>query len=510
MVQKIRKAVDFEKDDDERGYEDVYNRLELTHKYARRADLPAFNDKEPWRALVKFYENPWFQRLWVIQETLATCINAPRSPGSEGYAQPGHVIIGEHKVSYFDLRVVGNWMWKNGQKCQAEWNYDSALVCSASILVVKLATIANLGARGRFNFGLLTLLQNFRSRQCADPRDKVYGLLGISDLHSHQTASMASMIDNSEANIKIDYNQTVLQVYRNAARAIIATAPKVFGQKSEGINVIGNAVPHSLEEGWPSWLPDWRRELECRNGAPVGLVCRWPAGSLAQRTHRHPDENCLTVEGIVLDTITWAHDETHHGQIMMRNDPGILGKSVELRLGECYQPSSCSKNESTSKAFVLTLTAGITLPSIVAKSADDAEDVLANTFFDFIRAYKLPYATEEEREVRQIELDKYSSLGYDSSWTTHPHRALCQRRLFTTKDGWLGLGLQDLQPGDILAIIFGLANIAILRPKFDALATDTYEYIGEAYVRGASNGELVPSFPRNEKGRVIGTKFTLR
>lgn len=511
MVQLVNKAAAREQDDQERGYEDVHNRLELTRKYALEADLPAFNDEKPWRALVELYDSSWFERLWVVQETLATHFRISGGPGKWNDPQPGHVIIGTNKISYFEIRTAGAWMWNNGQFCKTDWNSGPARDCFSTNQVLQTGKFVGFSTNGRICFDLLTLLKNFRSRKCADARDKIYGFLSISDLHPDNAGSMASMIDNDQAKIRIDYNQTVLQVYRNAARAIIASqASKAYTRRGGGVNIISNAVPHSLETGWPSWLPDWRRKQECSDGAPVGLFSKWPAGRIGQRVHPHPDENVLVVEGILLDEINWAYEHSHIGKIVFEDDPQIPGRLIESRLGQVYQPSSLSRQEPTFKAFVLTLTAGDPLPSVVAVNGDNAEDIFADTFLKFIRAIKMPRTTEEEREARYSELGNYTPLGYDTGWSIHPHRILCHRRLFTSKDGWLGLGFEGLKIGDTLAIIFGMDNIAILRPRSNDLTADGYEYIGEAYVRGASNGELVPTFPKDENGKVIGIKLMLK
>ncbi|KAJ3548806.1 hypothetical protein NM208_g819 [Fusarium decemcellulare] len=64
--------------------------------------------------------------------------------------------------------------------------------------------------------------------------------------------------------------------------------------------------------------------------------------------------------------------------------------------------------------------------------------------------------------------------------------SLSHRRGFVTKNGWMGLGPRVAQPGDIVAILFGGKVPYILRP-----VDDHYLFVGECYVHGIMQGELV-------------------
>lgn len=72
-------------------------------------------------------------------------------------------------------------------------------------------------------------------------------------------------------------------------------------------------------------------------------------------------------------------------------------------------------------------------------------------------------------------------------------RFLPGRRLFLTSRGYLGLGLEDTQPGDVIAVMPGGAVPYVLR--MDAQRSqDTeyrvYRFIGECYVHGIMDGEV--------------------
>ncbi|EHK48139.1 hypothetical protein TRIATDRAFT_298334 [Trichoderma atroviride IMI 206040] len=65
------------------------------------------------------------------------------------------------------------------------------------------------------------------------------------------------------------------------------------------------------------------------------------------------------------------------------------------------------------------------------------------------------------------------------------------RRFFITKKGYFGLGPQKLEPGDRVAVLFGSGVPFVLR-KCPAIAgRRAWRIIGECYVHGIMQGEVV-------------------
>ncbi|KAH7400203.1 hypothetical protein BKA64DRAFT_477296 [Cadophora sp. MPI-SDFR-AT-0126] len=65
------------------------------------------------------------------------------------------------------------------------------------------------------------------------------------------------------------------------------------------------------------------------------------------------------------------------------------------------------------------------------------------------------------------------------------------RRVFVTQNRWMGVGPHILQPGDVVAMLFGGNVPYILRP-----VDNHYILVGECYVHGIMNGEPVREFMR--------------
>jgi hypothetical protein len=58
------------------------------------------------------------------------------------------------------------------------------------------------------------------------------------------------------------------------------------------------------------------------------------------------------------------------------------------------------------------------------------------------------------------------------------------RWFFTTRNGWMGLGPEKLQPGDKVCILFGEKFPCVLRPM-----GDYHQFLGECYVHSIMDGE---------------------
>lgn len=70
-------------------------------------------------------------------------------------------------------------------------------------------------------------------------------------------------------------------------------------------------------------------------------------------------------------------------------------------------------------------------------------------------------------------------------------RAMGGRKLFMTTQDRLGIGPESLQTYDILCVLFGGSCIYALRP---IPGTEDYAFLGECYVYGVMNGEIMGSY----------------
>ncbi|KAF7919385.1 uncharacterized protein EAE97_011717 [Botrytis byssoidea] len=184
---------------------------------------------ECWEALEEIHKSPYWNRLWIVQEVL---IN------SETW-----VYVGEELIP---LAL--------GQALQYLDNSEIETLPPYTTYVIESVRIpANLPLLdGKLHFSdpiakhmeLLDIHQTFRKFECRDPRDKVYGIAGLSYSY-HQK-------------LMIDYSKSVSEMYKDVARLITETIDRLeiicAGEKTKC------HCPSGSYQGLSTiatWVPNW-------------------------------------------------------------------------------------------------------------------------------------------------------------------------------------------------------------------------------------------------------------
>ncbi|KAI2633889.1 heterokaryon incompatibility protein-domain-containing protein [Xylaria nigripes] len=197
--------------------------LQGSHIYGRRDQQKRFS------ALVRFIENDYFNRLWVIQE-IASARNI-------------QVLCGEQVIEWENLSSVMKFMAKPEMLRHFQRTEEMGVVaCNQDslrhigiILTTKAFVLSGLSPS--LTFALCT----FRSFKCKDPRDKVFGLLGL-------------VRSPNDPLIRPDYSKSELEVYKDAAKYVLVT--EGTSRKLPILAFTGVGQCRRLRE-LPSWVPDW-------------------------------------------------------------------------------------------------------------------------------------------------------------------------------------------------------------------------------------------------------------
>lgn len=175
------------------------------------------SDEDGREALTQLHGRPYFHRIWVVQEI--------------ALARKASVTCGNETVHWTSLCSAF-------QSCGLNLNWMNHF--SVPILTTQTRPT------------LLQLLINTRNSDCADQRDRVYGLVGL--VHPDEAKLLP-----------VDYSLTVQQVYTGLA-AYWAQRP----QDSPSFGFLSFAQSEKKISGLPSWVPDWSN-LADRQGNAVGL-----------------------------------------------------------------------------------------------------------------------------------------------------------------------------------------------------------------------------------------------
>lgn len=175
------------------------------------------SDEDGREALTQLLRRPYFHRIWVIQEV--------------AHARKASVTCGNETIHWTSLCSAF-------QSCKLDLNWINHF--SVPILASQNPP------------ELLQLLINTRNSDCADPRDRVYGLVGL--------------VHPDEAKLfPVDYSLPVQHIYTGLA-AYWARQP----QGSLSFDFLSFAQTEKKISGLPSWVPDWSN-LADRQSSTVGL-----------------------------------------------------------------------------------------------------------------------------------------------------------------------------------------------------------------------------------------------
>ncbi|SPJ71724.1 uncharacterized protein FTOL_01452 [Fusarium torulosum] len=332
----------------------------------------------------------------------------------------------------------------------------------------------------------------FKIREATDPRDKVYGFLGIS-----QGVSTDS----------INYNLTTAEVFEATTRE--------FLQYRENLDLLSHCVDFQLSRrgkkssGLPSWVPDWGVERVSMGGDLDVMVYRIPfldtykaCGQLKYTPSTDLDKGMLSVSGVLCDVI-----ETVGGEVRERFFEGSWSLIAGWR-------KLVGVDEDPGRPYI----AGDTIADAFWRTL--CLDISANSAMHIDLLSKKRRAGDEDRSIyleywyRELlqhhELPQPDSLRQSSNvimFDQHVMRATTRRRFFISKNGFIGFAPLNAEVGDMICVFAGGKVPFVVRALEDSKLKrkDSHEpgshcvLLGDAYVHGLMDGEAVKTLEEDFK-----------
>jgi hypothetical protein len=325
-----------------------------------------------------------------------------------------------------------------------------------------------------------------------DPRDKVYSILGMMNQRIRRT-------------LRPDYTKSVSQVFTMAIVADI----KPFGDL-EVLNLVDHSsiTPNQM-------LPSWVADLQ--NIAQTKRLTKYVPKSKSYRSVRlnpvtfsgnlrilHADglfidvvkDTCVQQTDAALEQLPPADDDRWTWDIeemgaRLANEGGISTSNQEERF---KTPEDLAR--SVERAIYDVMIAG----QITALSNWVQHDVrypdekpLNVEDGDFQQNHLSGKATANDQVPKPL----HGSALKPTNWKTMLYYASKQtlgRTLILSKTRFLALASKATQPGDQIFVLFGLHELAILRPQDDG----TFKFVGTAYVHGFMKGEALKGWQQGE------------
>ena len=422
----------------------------------------------PLVAIKLLSERSYWNRTWIAQEfsVASTLIIAcgskrlefPQLGAGLQFLQLHHALMGETlylRTLAFDIQDP---MWEVKKKAFQDFNQNS----------ISGAPNRLIGSRNRYqkqrpdyHSSLLELLSIMsKSAQATDPRDKIYGLLGLAP-------------DAPELSIKVDYRRTVHQVFTDTAKALL---------QRDFTDVLSWCRFPKLQPGLPSWVPDFSAPL-------LDPLCSYKC--------RAPPWNPLfSASGSRKVKISNENDITDTSLLT------LSGLTVDI-IDELGTPWKVDDNEAASMSLLF---------SEIAKFWDRAQEfpcpVSIDPQFWKEALWRVPCADQQWHAYarRRAKLGAQDGLleildrnrGEMSGFKDEVKAAAWQRyylamqclydfRPFLSKKGYIGMAPEFTIPGDMVCVIFGAIVPYVLR----RVSKTRFELVGEAYVHGIMDGEAI-------------------
>ncbi|KAH8691727.1 heterokaryon incompatibility protein-domain-containing protein [Phaeosphaeriaceae sp. PMI808] len=463
------------------------------------------------RVIAEFFDNPWFSRIWVVQEVAES--------------KDARVLLGNQEIPW--QQVVGL-----AKRVLREAESRAAILQFSKTKGIHNALVMNNNISIASPDPIPSLLQSTRDFAATDPRDKVYAMLhrpirkpqryinvqflqrkhyleffaqGTSLLYLlsvcldhtltdirfwylmlslgtvihhlqflHRTRSIAldylqrladfvmklnrmvwsrfPVADTifNMLEIRADYSLTAPSVYRTVATRLI--------ERTRKLNIL-SYVTHgaAIDTTYPSWVPRW----DMPTGGVEVLTAfsnhKYRASSDMEHTLHISSEYAdhLTVEGVRFSSISFVSDVI--SQTWFRKS-----KQDQPVLDNALAPAFKDQDR---RAYIATLTAG-----------------------------RLGHVDREYGTITPGEIQ----------WSTAAALRACYgRRQFVMENRAVGIGPAAMQTGDVVCVLFGGCVPYILR------ATETdglYRIVGESYVQGMMQGEVIKEW---KAGKFAKQRFTL-
>ncbi|KAF6787889.1 ankyrin and HET domain-containing protein [Colletotrichum musicola] len=314
--------------------------------------------------------------------------------------------------------------------------------------------------------------------------DKVYALAGLCDLNMY---------------FEIEDMKTTREVFVAFARGVY---------RRHGLGLMAGAgrwdSRNRDDVGLPSWMPDFRGVFGVDLVlAAAGLmeVFDAPAGRVFSGCCSTSGEDVLEVEGVIIDTIlknvSFGRGEKSRRQILESFDPRRLP----------HGPAGTARLQAVCDALVMNtdpdgrnkLPDGRSLSRVrLLGLIREAECLLGDEFPkkgdepDVVSFLGSDAQVLEDVAEEYLELCRTDPASLDAFRGTFARsfdgRASSSAGLFSTESGYVGRGIRDVQPEDVVAVLFGSRTPVILR----SVGTGSrYQFVCACYVGGLMFGELM-------------------
>ncbi|KAL0936722.1 heterokaryon incompatibility protein [Colletotrichum truncatum] len=486
-----------------------------------------------WYAFIAFFDRKWFNRVWVVQEvalskdacviwddgfipweTVANCCDFLYD--SHLYEQLSEMLF-DNNPTVKRVHIGSN---ASGivaiQRCRHDILTGWESMTLDHIIGFPCVISGDRSNRSKSGGALLLLMLGLTiGVEASDPRDQVFGLIGILNL-------LLDVSGRERAELEPDYREcsTAVNVFTDAAIFIM--------EECKNLTLL-TAVPDDAVKkvpDLPSWVPDF-----AANGPSAFLGMRWPdheryfdACRSSPALWRIENDSMLHIKAFCIGSVTLSGEIyselavngsfAQWADFLMQCDP-VYKPTGQCRVEAFWRtlivdrdPFNHPAPSRLQKAFHHWIADHIVWEVYCAlKKGADLMEYLANLdsmqkLADSDVSKTVPDCGVIEKYLKKLQdCDKKEEVSVLFEGFRHRCQAyvnlafetLWERRPFLTDTGYLGLGSQSLQVGDSVWIVAGCPSPLALRqiPVASPSSLVYHRIVGETYVHGIMHGEAV-------------------
>lgn len=403
------------------------------------------------RGWMELLESPWFQRLWPVQEwVLAKAVRFVC----------GDDILADEKFRSVILRALAHQI-KQEDRFLKPWA-DKIFTRQR---VERLRNLMQDRKSGQTR--LQILLETFASRIATDPRDKIYGLLGIAT-------------DFQEGELLPDYGLPSCDVYMAAVKALLV--------KYDTLTILGQCYSghNGLPTSQPTWVPPWEVNVSDNAYLEYPSPLEWEPYDDFETGPYHASGN------IRLSTHPWHLNNKTRTLQLTGACVNIIARILDI---EC--PHSIVEDpKSVARAWI---SLASELEPIYKFTSEKTTTALCRTMVaDLVSTEQKVYRGDMPLLSENLPICVNDvTIEYEDVMTTFVTR-IRNRKIAMTSDGWLGLVPACAEIGDRVAFFIGGPTLYVLRrwdqptSVFVASRESThFSLVGEAYFHGFMDGETL-------------------
>jgi len=409
------------------------------------------NFETTWNLFMDAIQKSWWTRFWCVQESLL--------------APAAIVVLGSWKIP-----------WKMIKVCEINHKRHLATCCTTSsssmpeeyvfypditVVSTRVDPDGTTSLMPGISSDLDRLFRSFRYKACQNPRDKVYGILGLLD-------------PSSRCNLTVDYSLDTSLVYIMAMKAILADG-------RGDLRCLTGLGFNSQTSDLPSWVRDFQVQPDMGSIhyeiSRLKLYNLYDAAKASNAILAFDSEHALILQGRFVDKVDQV------GQIATRRSLNEVWRIIQswAALFSIHLPEGLTTSqyyEPKKQAFWRTLIGDVLFDNGEHSRRATQEDL------EVLRRWLVSTHESVERGVIPDVDQLMNSIIV----------AIYGRSMFCSAKGNIGLCYPDCQPGDEIWTLEGSKVLSVLRrtsstPSEKGITTIESIFCGDCYMHNFMDGE---------------------